>query len=168
MASVVKSDSDIIENNKDDVLSESEKLVTQTSDDQKSSSEKEQSNIKKEEEKKLMELMKIDYVYPNPDDPEFQYKMYIKREFYYHRIPPRPNINDYNDIREYRDNICARSFVLHSHQAMLSNFINPDTPFRGVLIYHGLGTGKCLAHYISVDINGKLLKIEDIWNNYKT
>ena len=96
-------------------------------------------------EQETAKLMQQNYAYPDPSDPELQNKIYQKREFYAHRIPPRPNVNDYNDIKEYRDNICAREFTLHEHQAMLSNFINPDTPYRGLLMFHGLGTGKTCA-----------------------
>jgi hypothetical protein len=120
------------------------------------------------DESKLMELMKVEYVYPNPSDPEFQYKLYKKREFYYHRTPVRPGVEDYADIKEYRDNICAKSFALHPHQAMLSNFINPDTPYRGILLFHGLGTGKCCRSDAYVLVNGLLMKIQDIWDKYSS
>jgi hypothetical protein len=86
----------------------------------------------------LKNAMKIDYSYPETNDPNFQYKIYKKREFYYHKVPERPNITDYNSIKEYRDNICGRSGTLHEHQAMLANFINPNTPYRGILLFHGL------------------------------
>lgn len=89
-------------------------------------------------DKKLESEMKINYSYPETNDPNFQLKIYKKREFYYYKVPPRPDINDYNDIKEYRDNICGRSGTLHEHQAMISNFINPNTPYRGVLLFHGL------------------------------
>lgn len=115
------------DNNNSDEISED----TATSSDQSINSSENLDN-----------LMNKNYSYTDPSDPEIQLKNYIKREFYAHRIPPRPDINDYNDIKEYRDNICARDFALHEHQAMLSNFINPNTPYRGLLIFHGLGTGK--------------------------
>jgi DNA polymerase III delta prime subunit len=111
-------------------------------------SEKENSTIDKNSNNKenLTELMKIDYTYPSANDKDFQYKIYKKREFYYHKIPPRPDVKNYQDIKEYRDNICARNFTLQEHQALLANFINPDTPYRGILIFHGLGSGKtCVA-----------------------
>jgi hypothetical protein len=87
------------------------------------------------------EQMKISYTYPEIND-DLQYNLYKKREFYGNRIPKRPDVNDYKDIKEYRDNTCAKPFALHPHQAMLSNFINPDTPYKGIVIFHGLGTGK--------------------------
>jgi superfamily II DNA or RNA helicase len=93
----------------------------------------------------IEKLMNIDYSYPEPSDPNFQKKIYEKREFIYHSIPERPETTNYKDIKEYRDNICGRPFALYEHQAMLSNFINPDTPYKGVVIFHGLGTGKTCA-----------------------
>tara|TARA_A100001015_G_C15000130_1_gene718097 strand:- start:30 stop:152 length:123 start_codon:yes stop_codon:yes gene_type:complete len=37
----------------------------------------------KEENKKLKKLMMQEHNYPNTNDPEFQSKIYKKREFYY-------------------------------------------------------------------------------------
>ena len=109
------------------------------------------------------ELMKIDYSYPDPADPELQLKLYKKREFYYHATKQRPDINDYNDIKEYRDNICDRHFGLHEHQAMLGNFINPNTPYKGVVVFHGLGSGKCISKNMNVIINNDYVNIANIW-----
>lgn len=122
------------------------------------------------------EDMKIDYFYPEPTDIELQYKLYKKREFYVHKTPERPHIESYNDIKEYRDNICARNFTLHEHQAMLGNFINPDTPYKGLIVFHGLGSGKCVFHDTKIKIrtrlndknNDKIFKAIDIWYNYYT
>lgn len=114
------------------------------------------------------DLMMIDYIYPAPSDKELQYKLYKKRELYYNKIPKRPDVNDYNDIKEYRDNICDREFSLYDHQALLSNFINPDTPYRGVLVFHGVGSGKCLTHESIVKVNRVNSQISDIWDNNAT
>jgi superfamily II DNA or RNA helicase len=95
---------------------------------------------------KYKKLMNVEYNYPSPSDTDFQYKIYKKREFYYNKIPHREKILDnYDDIKEYRDNICARNFKPHEHQILLSNFINPHTPYKGILIFHGTGTGKTCA-----------------------
>ena len=92
-------------------------------------------------------LMKKNYTYPDPSDTDLQYKLYKKREFYYHKKGKRPDINDYNDIKNYRDGICGQSgFTLYEQQALLSNFINPGTPYKGLLLFHGTGVGKtCTA-----------------------
>lgn len=128
-------------------------------------------NLKREEnnnEKSYEKLMKVNHTYPETDDPDFQYKIYKKREFYYHKIPPRPNLDNYADIKDYRDNICARNFTLHEHQAMLSNFINPDTPYKGILVFHGLGTGKCVTGDTDIYTENGILSIETIWNHNYT
>ena len=117
-------------------------------------------------EDKLKKLMKIDYTYPSPKEKDFQKKIYTKREFYAHKIPGRSELKNYQDIKEYRDKICSRNFKLHEHQSFLSNFINPDTPFRGTLIFHGTGTGKCVHADTCINIYNKKMKAIDIWNIY--
>src|SRR5580692_6311471 len=47
-------------------------------------------NIKDE----TMELMKKNYSHPETSDPNIQYKMYTKREYYYNKVPKRPEISD--------------------------------------------------------------------------
>lgn len=102
-----------------------------------------ESNINEmSDEKYIKNLMKIDYAHPDPADPELQKKFYEKREYYYNETHTRPDINDYNDMKEYRDNICGRDFALHNHQILVSNIINPNTPYKGLLLFHGLGSGK--------------------------
>lgn len=121
-----KSSSNDIDDTEDDIASDSTPIV--------------------ESKEHLENLMKIDYTYPMPTDPNFQEKIYKKREFYYHKIPGRDALKNYDDIKNYRDKICSRKFTLQEHQALLSNFINPDTPYKGLLVFHGTGTGKtCVA-----------------------
>lgn len=105
------------------------------------------SNIKDPEDTDgiLGDLMDMEYTYPEVIDPEFHKKIYEKREFYYHKIPGRSELKEYQDIKEYRDDVCSRKFALQEHQSLLSNFINPDTPYKGVLVFHGTGTGKTCA-----------------------
>ena len=93
-------------------------------------------------DKELKKLIKKEYTYPEIDDSEFQNKIYKKREFYYHKIPENKILKNYNEIKNYRDKICGGKFQLYTHQSFLSNFINPNTPYKGLLIFHGVGTGK--------------------------
>lgn len=94
----------------------------------------------------LKKLITTDYTYPETKDDEFQSKIYRKREFYYHKIPDRGEIKNYNDVKEIRDKSCGKKFSLYEQQALIRNFINLDTPYKGLLIFHGTGTGKtCLA-----------------------
>ncbi len=104
--------------------------------------------------------------YPKVDDPEFQSKIYKKREFYYYKLPSRPDLSSYKEIEDYRNKICKPTGQLLEHQSLLSNFINPDTPYKGLLIFHGTGTGKCL--HKDTMVNNYSITIEQMWNQYST
>ena len=95
-----------------------------------------------DEKQKMLE----DHTYPSPSQENFQEAIYVKRDYYIHSIPPRKKLATYDDIKEIRDSICdPPSFKLSETQTLLSNFINPNTPFKGLLIYHGTGVGKSCA-----------------------
>lgn len=122
-----------------------------------------------------IDIMKQDFSHPDADDENIQYKLYKKREYYYNKIPTRPEITDdvdYAIIKDYRDNTCARPFALQEHQSMLSNIINPDTPYKGVIVFHGLGSGKCVHKDTCVVISNhcgdNIQKISDVWKRYNT
>ncbi|AEQ32424.1 putative NTPase [Megavirus courdo11] len=93
----------------------------------------------------LEEHMLENYTYPSPSQDNFQEAIYTKRDFYIHSIAPRKKLTNYDEIKEFRDEKCAGTFKLSETQSLLSNFINPNTPYRGVLIYHGTGVGKTCA-----------------------
>ena len=86
----------------------------------------------------IEKLMKIDYIYPEPDDKNLQNKIYKKREFYYNKIPERHEFKEYDEMRDYRESVCDGVKGLLPHQAFAGNFINPGTPYRGVLLFHGV------------------------------
>jgi hypothetical protein len=92
-------------------------------------------------------LMKKEYSYPEQTDPDIQYDMYKKKEFYNNRIPERPEFKTFDEVKNYRDNIgCGhmngKPSKSHPYQNLLTNFINPSTPYKGLIIMHGLGSGK--------------------------
>ena len=89
-----------------------------------------------------IKLLKKDFSYPDTNADDFQKKIYEKREFYYHKIPKPEQVKSYAELKKVRDEICSVNVNLQSHQSLLANFINPQTPYRGVLIFHGLGSGK--------------------------
>jgi len=90
----------------------------------------------------LDKKMLDDYTYPSPTQEDFQNAIYVKRDFYMHTIPEREPYKSEQDKREKRNAICSREFKLTETQVLLSNFINPNTPYTGLLIYHGTGIGK--------------------------
>lgn len=107
------------------------------------------------------------FEYPSVDDPELQYKLYKKKEFYSYKIPERINIDDDENIKKLRESQCTMH-IPHKYQSFVANFINPNTPYKGVLLFHGLGSGKCITHDQLIYINGNLKQISKIWDDYKT
>ena len=116
----------------------------------------------------IEELMKKNYSYPDLTDNEIQKKLYEKKEFVYNSISERPDTSVYANIKEYRDNICGRPFSLYEHQTLLSNFINPDTPYKGIIVFHGLGTGKCVGMNTKVIVNSHKMTIKEVFDTFHT
>ena len=72
------------------------------------------------------------YFYPDYDDVDFSSDISNRLEFNID-IPKKTGCNQ-------------SEFELSSYQIFLENFISKDTPYNGLLIFHGTGTGKtCTA-----------------------
>jgi superfamily II DNA or RNA helicase len=109
----------------------------------------------------------IENFHPDQNDKDIQKKLYEKREFYYYKAPEQKEYEDYEEIAELRKNICkSDKKELLNHQALLSNFINPSTPYKSLLLIHSTGTGKCITK--NSFINGEEKTIKEIWDKYKT
>src|SRR3972149_7353790 len=80
--------------------------------------------------------------YPTLDEDDFYKKIYVKKEFNKNKIPKlNKSINE----------LCNPSeFTLAPQQNFLKNYISIDTPYNGILIFHGVGVGKC--HFINTPI----------------
>ncbi|MBE17957.1 MAG: hypothetical protein CMH79_04260 [Nitrospinae bacterium] len=84
--------------------------------------------------------------YPDYNDNDFIYKISNKME--YSHLKSLLNITEI-------DNRCLRKngeyqFELSNNQQFLKNFMNKKTPYRGLVIFHGVGVGKtCSAVNIS-------------------
>ena len=93
--------------------------------------------------------------YPQYDNPNFINELSNKQEYYY-------NKNDF-DVNSLQ---CNNDFEYGNHQIFLKNFIQNKTPYKGILLYHGVGTGKtCSAVTIAEnfrDIYGRSGKKGDI------
>lgn len=79
----------------------------------------------------------FDFLYPSLDDPSFNPKIASRREFF---------DTQYNGtvtkITDTADEACSAEFELAPHQAFVRNFLSFQTPYNGLLLYHGLGSGK--------------------------
>ena len=81
-------------------------------------------------------------LYPGIDDPDFVPKMMRKKEY---QESKQPSVKE--SLEEGKDRCrSTEDFELSPVQRFVSRFINPRTPFRSALIYHGVGVGKtCTA-----------------------
>jgi hypothetical protein len=86
-----------------------------------------------------------DFSYPDPEDSELLAKIFKKREFYYNRVPQREKMQKYESIQKYRSTNCKKEIEPREQQAILPNFINPNTNYKGVILMHGVGSGKTMT-----------------------
>jgi hypothetical protein len=75
--------------------------------------------------------------YPDIFDPDFNLKLITKKEVYIHKSKP---IDNSISIEEYTKQLCK--FKLSNNQKFLKLFLSPNTPYNGILLFHGTGVGK--------------------------
>ena len=106
--------------------------------------------------------------YPDIDSDNFYPHIWSKKEFYENRSPVREYYEDPVKKKKLLQQICSSDVLqLKNHQVFLRNFLSPETPYNSILVYHGVGTGKCLLPGSEVYLNGTLIPIEQIWKRYK-
>ena len=72
-------------------------------------------------------------LYPDVSDPNFAARLASKTEFYELHSEP---------VAEDSCQKAAGEFSTTSIQRLVARFLHPDTPYNGVLLYHGVGVGK--------------------------
>ena len=79
-----------------------------------------------------------EYVYPTLDDEEFNSKIASKKEFH------TTQYDDYQlkQVEEESERLCNMKMELSPHQIFVRNFLSTETPYKGLLLFHGLGSGK--------------------------
>mgnify|MGYP003328238821 FL=1 len=99
----------------------------------------------------------FNFLYPSLDDPSFASNLSQRKEFYDTRYE-KPDEN--KPIQEIADQLCNTEFELAPHQMFVRNFMSFQTPYNGLLLYHGLGSGKtCSAISISEEMRSYLQQI---------
>ena len=81
-----------------------------------------------------------DYLYPHLDDQLLSVKVANIKEFKEHKY--NINIDSNINFEEEANKLCNKDFELAPHQLFIRNFLSSYTPYNGILMYHGLGTGK--------------------------
>lgn len=78
------------------------------------------------------------YLYPSLDDKLFNSKISQRKEFYDTKYEGKHE----GKIEEVSNELCNADFELAPHQTFVRNFLSFQTPYNGLLLYHGLGSGK--------------------------
>lgn len=102
------------------------------------------------ERKRIADLVKNEKIefkqegfipYPQYDDTEFNKKIFAKKEFNRNKT-----IFDISDFDKVSNNECAQNaFILTPNQRFIKGFLSPLTPYNSLLLFHGVGVGKCHA-----------------------
>ena len=88
------------------------------------------------------ESKKYPYIYPSLDDTNFNVKIATKKEFYDNRYEKKTR-EEFDNIKEVAQKLCDNTeFELDPHQMFVRNYMSFQTPYNGLLLFHGLGTGK--------------------------
>ena len=71
--------------------------------------------------------------YPQLNNSNFQEIIFKKKEF---------NANQLFLDSTGSENPCSGEFSIKPHQIVLKNFMNKESPYKSILVYHGVGVGK--------------------------
>ena len=97
----------------------------------------------KDLDKKEKEIIQKNYSsYPDYSDTDFNTEISKKAEFFH--------CKGLLNLIELDNRCFSKDFELGNHQNFLRNFMNKNTPYKGLLVFHGVGVGKtCSAITIS-------------------
>jgi hypothetical protein len=96
------------------------------------------------------------YLYPHLDDAFLNIKITNKQEFHENKL--KIEIGEKFDFEKQSNEICNKDFELAPHQKFIKNFLSMNTPYNGLLLYHGLGTGKTCSAIGVAEETRKYLK----------
>jgi hypothetical protein len=118
---------------------------------------KENDDLKEKEKKEYYANLKnpnskINFLYPSLENPYFGKQVSLQKDFA--NLKFDGEIADKHDIKKVSNMICANpEFELLAHQHFVKRFMSGQTPYKSILLYHGLGSGKtCSAIGISEEM----------------
>jgi hypothetical protein len=98
------------------------------------------------------------YLYPHVLDPNFNAKIASKKEFSDFRYD-----GEIHDVKTQSQIECKAPFELLPNQQFVKNFMSVQTPYNSLLLFNGLGTGKCHAKgTLLLMFDGSIKLVEDI------
>jgi DNA polymerase III delta prime subunit len=85
--------------------------------------------------------MANELIFPEHGDPDFAEKIASLREYQMYAVPETPIIEDSEAFKNQADISCG-SFEKALYQHLMAHYLSRRSPYRSLLIYHGLGVGK--------------------------
>ena len=96
-------------------------------------------------------------MFPQLGDPGFQGTLAQMKEFAVHAAPQQPIVSTRADFLKRVGEQCdPTKFERSMHQHLIEHYLSIDTPYRGLLLYHGVGVGKTCA---SIAVAESLLSV---------
>ena len=97
-------------------------------------SEKDSKDSKSDLNKEIDDYKEDFQYYPDIFEKDISEKLLAKEELRRHIIP--------SEVGTISDKCDSKFFELAPHQLFLKNILSPNTQYRGILIFHGVGVGK--------------------------
>lgn len=94
--------------------------------------------------------------YPSIQDPNFQQKVTRYDDFNIPFVSHHPTTA--KEVEQLSNKLCNSSIELSTYQLVIRNFLSNATPYNGLLLYHGLGTGKTCSAITIAEEHRKFLK----------
>jgi hypothetical protein len=93
--------------------------------------------------------------YPSLDEEDFSSQLTRFRDFYIKNKSYRPSVDELTTLA---DRLCNAEMELSTYQTVIRNFLSNGTPYNGLLLFHGLGTGKTCSAITVAEEHRRFLK----------
>jgi len=93
--------------------------------------------------------------FPTLEEEDFSSQLTRFRDFNIKSKSYHPNASE---LASLADKLCNAVMELSTYQTVIRNFLSNDTPYNGLLLFHGLGTGKTCSAITVAEEHRKFLK----------
>jgi len=93
--------------------------------------------------------------YPSLDEEDFSSQLTRFRDFNIKSKSYHPNVSELSSLA---DRLCNAEMELSTYQTVIRNFLSNGTPYNGLLLFHGLGTGKTCSAITVAEEHRRFLK----------
>lgn len=93
--------------------------------------------------------------YPSLDEEDFSSQLTRFRDFNIKSKSYHPSVSELTTLA---DRLCNAAMELSTYQTVIRNFLSNSTPYNGLLLFHGLGTGKTCSAITVAEEHRRFLK----------